>query len=40
MDTIWIAMAHILSAFNIEKAFDKAGNPIEPQEEYTTGLIS
>ena len=39
MDTIFIAVSHMLAAFNIGKAHDADGNPITPKEEYTTGLI-
>ena len=39
MDTIFIAVSHMLAAFNIGKAQDADGNPITPKEEYTTGLI-
>lgn len=40
MDSMWIAMAHILATVNIEKAVDDAGNILEPSGEYTSGLIS
>ena len=39
-DTIFIAEASLLAAFNIQKARDAAGNLITPVEEYTTGLIT
>ena len=38
-DTIWIAMAHILATFDIEKAIDKDGKEIEPSGEYTAGIL-
>ncbi|GJE97958.1 cytochrome P450 [Phanerochaete sordida] len=40
MDSMWIAMAHILATLNVEKAVDAAGNVIEPSGEYTSGLLS
>ncbi|KAL4266704.1 cytochrome P450 family protein [Pleurotus pulmonarius] len=39
-DTIWIAMATILSVYQITRACDEKGNPIEPDVDYTPGLIS
>lgn len=38
-DTLWIAIAHMLATFDIEKAVDSAGNVIEPKEEFTPGIL-
>ncbi|KAF9460799.1 cytochrome P450 [Collybia nuda] len=37
-DTMWIIVASILSSYNITKAVDGAGNTIEPEIEYSSGL--
>ncbi|TFK37128.1 cytochrome P450 [Crucibulum laeve] len=37
--TLWIAAACILSTFNISKALDEAGNPIEPSQEYHSSMV-
>jgi hypothetical protein len=39
MDTMWIAMAHILAVFTIEKPIDESGNIIEPSGEYIPGFL-
>ena len=39
MDSLWIAMAYLLTCYNIEKPIDASGKPIEPSGEYTTGLL-
>ena len=39
VDTIWVAMVHILATFDIEKARDKTGKVIEPSGECTFGLV-
>ncbi|KAF9568495.1 cytochrome P450 [Agrocybe pediades] len=39
-NTAWLAMASILSAFDILKAIDANGNVIEPVVEFTDGLNS
>lgn len=39
MDTLWIAMAQMLAAFSIEKAFNDSGKVVEPKEEYTPGIL-
>ena len=39
MDSLWIAMAYLLTCFNIEKPVDENGQVIEPSGEYTTGLL-
>ncbi|TFK53799.1 cytochrome P450 [Heliocybe sulcata] len=37
---LWLAIASVLSAFNIAKAKDQNGNEIEVEDDYTTGLVS
>lgn len=39
MDTLWIAIAHILATFDITKAVDEYGQVVEPKEEYSMGLV-
>lgn len=39
-NSVWIAMASILSAFSIEKALDADGNEIVPIPEYTKGTVA
>lgn len=39
-DTLWIMAASVLAVFNISKAVEADGTVIEPDTEYTTGLIS
>ena len=39
MDTLWIAMAHMLAAYKIEKEADSSGTIIEPKEEFTPGIL-
>ena len=39
MDSLWIAMAYLLTCYDIEKPLDKNGEPIEPSGQYTTGLL-
>ncbi|KIP12382.1 hypothetical protein PHLGIDRAFT_62333 [Phlebiopsis gigantea 11061_1 CR5-6] len=38
-DTIFIAVSHMLATFNIQAVHDANGNPVIPNQEYTTGLI-
>jgi len=38
--SVWIAIAHILASFTIEKAKDALGNPITPAPEWATGITS
>ncbi|KAJ7627566.1 cytochrome P450 [Mycena polygramma] len=38
--SVWIAMASILSVFQISKAKDAAGNTIEVPDEYIDGLVT
>ncbi|TFY71482.1 hypothetical protein EVG20_g1513 [Dentipellis fragilis] len=40
IDMIWITVASVLSAYTIEKPVDKDGRVIEPDTEYTSGLLS
>lgn len=35
----WVAMASLLSTFDILKPIDAAGNLVEPSGEYTSGLL-
>ncbi|KAJ7837454.1 cytochrome P450 [Mycena leptocephala] len=37
--SIWICAASVLSTFNVSKAVDENGVPIEPSGEYTSGLL-
>ncbi len=39
MDTIWIAIASILSVYNITKAVDERGNVITPQVKLKPGTV-
>lgn len=36
---VWIAVASILTVFNIEKARDQEGRIIDPGEEYDSALV-
>lgn len=38
--SIWIGIASVLSTFNLVKPLDENGNVIEPQGDYTSGLVS
>lgn len=38
--TIWIAMASIIAAFNIEKTVDENGNVTEFSQEYVSALLA
>jgi hypothetical protein len=38
-DTIWIAVALVLSVYNITVAIDENGLPLQPTVEYTSGLL-
>lgn len=38
--TLWLGIASILAAFNITPELDKAGVPILPDAEYTSGVMS
>src|ERR1700704_5269907 len=37
---VWITVASLLATFDIEKATDENGNVIEPNHEYTSGLVT
>jgi hypothetical protein len=37
---VWVAVASLLTVFNIEHAVDEHGNLLDTAEEYTTGLVS
>ena len=37
MDAAWIAIAHMLAVFSIEKPLDDSGNAIEPSGKYSSG---
>jgi hypothetical protein len=39
LDTIWIAIASVLSVYNITKAIDDNGNVITPQVKLKPGTI-
>lgn len=39
LDTVWIAMATILTVFNIKKAVDEKGNIITPAIEFRRSTI-
>ena len=39
LDTIWIAMASVLSVYNITKAVDERGNVITPQIKLKPGTV-
>jgi len=39
-DSIWIAVALVLSVYNISAATDDKGLPIQPSVEYTSGSVS
>ena len=39
LDTVWIAIAHILATFDIQKPLDKSGRVIDPSGEYTPGIL-
>ena len=39
LDTIWIAIASVLSVYNITKAVDDRGNVITPQVKLKPGTI-
>jgi len=36
---VWIAVASLLSVFNIKKAVDEDGNVIEPSYDYVSALV-
>ncbi|KAF8642415.1 hypothetical protein AX16_009680 [Volvariella volvacea WC 439] len=38
-DSLWIAVASILSVFDVLKAVDEEGNTIEPQIQYSSALL-
>lgn len=38
-DSIWITIACILAAFNIQPAKDSEGQPVTPKEDYTYGFL-
>ncbi|EKM55816.1 uncharacterized protein PHACADRAFT_256701 [Phanerochaete carnosa HHB-10118-sp] len=40
MESMWIAMAHILAVYNIEKPVDDFGRVIEPSGDYTSGFLT
>jgi len=39
LSTVWIAVANLIAAFDIEKAKDENGNIIEPTYEYVSALV-
>lgn len=39
LDTIWIAIASVLSVYNITKAVDEHGNVIIPQVKLKPGTV-
>lgn len=39
LDTIWIAIASVLSVYNITKAVDGRGNVITPQVKLKPGTV-
>jgi hypothetical protein len=39
LDTVWIAIASILSVYNISKAVDDRGNVITPEVKLNPGTI-
>jgi hypothetical protein len=39
LDTIWIAIASVLSVYNITKAVDERGNVITPQVKLKPGSV-
>ncbi|KAF9531384.1 cytochrome P450 [Crepidotus variabilis] len=38
-DAIWLTIASLIHAFNIEKEIDENGTPIEPNPSYETGAV-
>ena len=38
--SVWISVTKAIAAFNVEKALDEQGNPIEPVAEGMDGIIS
>lgn len=36
---VWIAIASLIAAFDIEKAVDENGEVIEPSQEYSSALV-
>ena len=38
-NSVWLALASILSVFNLELPTDECGEKIRPSGEYTSGLI-
>ena len=39
MNSLWIAISHLMATVNIEKAVDDYGRVVEPSGELTPGLI-
>ena len=39
LDTVWITLASVLSAFNISKALDGGGRPITPSGRYISSIV-
>lgn len=39
LDTIWIAIASVLSVYNISKAVDSNGNVITPEVKLHPGVV-
>jgi len=37
---VWIAVASLLAAFDIEKAVDENGNVVDPTHEYISALVT
>ncbi|SJL18723.1 uncharacterized protein ARMOST_22322 [Armillaria ostoyae] len=39
LDTVWIAIASMMSTLSFSKAVDSEGQDIEPSESYTSGFV-
>lgn len=39
LETLWLTTASILSAFEITKALDEIGKPIEAEIKYSSSLV-
>jgi len=39
-DSLWLSIASVLSVYDISKAVDETGSPIEPDLEYTSSILS
>jgi hypothetical protein len=38
-DAMWIIITSVLLTYDIAKAMDETGSPIEPKIEYSSGLL-